>query len=83
MDNLITVITRFQLPAGVTADQIRQKFHVDPTIEFYDSPVIVENYILPMRRSVFSIQKGLRPPAQGFACGSATWRLCVTKALPP
>lgn len=98
MDNLITVITRFQLPAGVTADQIRaaideaapgfrnvpglvrkqflcskdyrtaggvylwndegaarafmnervapmirEKFHVDPTIEFYDSPVIVEN----------------------------------------
>jgi heme-degrading monooxygenase HmoA len=96
--NLITVITRFQLPAGVTADQIRAafdevapkfrnvpglvrkqflhskdsrtaggvylwndedaalafmnervapmirgKFHVDPTIEFYDSPVIVEN----------------------------------------
>ena len=23
MDNMITVITRFQLPAGVTADQIR------------------------------------------------------------
>lgn len=98
MDNLITVITRFQLPAGVTADQIhaafdeaaprfrnvpglvrkqflcskdcriaggvylwndeqaarafmnervvpmiRGKFHVDPVIEFYDSPVIVEN----------------------------------------
>ena len=98
MDNLITVVTRFQLPAGVTADQIRaafdevaprfrnvpglvrkqflrskdcrtaggvylwndehaarafmnervapmirEKFHVDPTIEFYDSPVIVEN----------------------------------------
>ena len=98
MDNLITVITRFQLPAGVTAEQIRaafdeaapgfrnvpglirkqflrskdcrtaggvylwnderaarafmnervapmirQKFHVDPAIEFYDSPVIVEN----------------------------------------
>ena len=98
MDNLITVVTRFQLPAGVTADQIRaafdeaaprfrnvpglvrkqflrskdcrtaggvylwnderaarafmnervapmirEKFHVDPIIEFYDSPVIVEN----------------------------------------
>jgi heme-degrading monooxygenase HmoA len=98
MDNLITVVTRFQLPAGLTADQIRaafdeaaprfrnvpglirkqflrskdcrtaggvylwnderaarafmnervapmirEKFHVDPTIEFYDSPVIVEN----------------------------------------
>ena len=98
MDNLITVVTRFQLPAGVTADQIRaafdeaapkfrnvpglvrkqflrskdcrtaggvdlwndecaarafmnervapmirEKFHVYPTIEFYDSPVIVEN----------------------------------------
>src|SRR5262249_60679450 len=98
MDNLITVVTRFQLPAGVTADQIRaafdeaatrfrhvpglvrkqflrskdcrtaggvylwnderaarafmnervapmirEAFHVDPTIEFYDSPVIVEN----------------------------------------
>jgi hypothetical protein len=94
MDNLITVVTRFQLPAGVTADQIRaafyeaaprfcnvrkqflrskdcrtaggvylwnderaarafmnervapmirEKFHVDPTVEFYDSPVIVEN----------------------------------------
>jgi len=98
MNNLITVITRFQLPSGVTPDQIhaafdeaaprfrnvpglvrkqflrskdcrtaggvylwndesaarafmnervapmiRQKFHVDPTIEFYDSPVIVEN----------------------------------------
>jgi heme-degrading monooxygenase HmoA len=98
MDNLITVITRFQLPAGVTADQIRAafeeaapgfrnvpglvrkqflhskdcrtaggaylwnnepaarafmnervvpmiraKFQVEPTIEFYDSPVIVEN----------------------------------------
>jgi hypothetical protein len=98
MDNLITVVTRFQLPAGFTADQIRTafeeaaprfrnvpglvrkqflhsrdcriaggvylwnderaarafmnelvapmiraKFHVDPTIEFYDSPVIVEN----------------------------------------
>jgi len=98
MDNLITVITRFQLPAGLTADQIcaafeqvapkfrnvpglmrkhflhskdcrtgggiylwnderaarsfmndhvapsiRQHFHVDPTIEFYDSPVTVEN----------------------------------------
>ena len=98
MHNLITVVTRFQLPAGVTADQIRaefdeaargfrnvpglvrkqflrskdcrtaggvylwkderaarafmnervapmirEKFHVDPTIEFYDSPVIVEN----------------------------------------
>lgn len=98
MENLITVVTRFQLPAGVTAEQIhaafdevapkfrnvpslvrkqflrskdcrtaggvylwdderaarvfmdervapmiRAKFHVDPTIEFYDSPVIVEN----------------------------------------
>ena len=98
MNNLITVVTSFQLPAGVTADQlraafdeaapkfrgvpglvrkqflhskdgrtaggvylwnderaarafmservapmIRQKFNVDPTIEFYDSPVIVEN----------------------------------------
>src|SRR6187399_58134 len=94
MHNLITVVTRFQLPAGVTADQIRaafhevaprfrsvpglirkqflhskdcrtaggvylwndegaarafmndlvapmirEKFHVDPSIEFYDSPV--------------------------------------------
>lgn len=98
MNNLITVVTRFQLPAGVTAAQIhaafdeaapgfrnvpglirkqflcskdrriaggvylwndepaarafmnervapmiRRKFHVDPAIEFYDSPVIVEN----------------------------------------
>jgi hypothetical protein len=98
MNNLITVVTRFQLPAGVTAEQIRaafdeiapklrnvpglvrkqflcskdcrtvggvylwndertacafmnervapmirQKFQVDPAIEFYDSPVIVEN----------------------------------------
>src|SRR5262249_52125725 len=98
MKNLITVVTRFQLPAGVSADQIRagfeevapgfrnvpglvrkqflrskdcrtaggvylwndegaarkfmnervapmirEQFHVDPTIEFYDSPVIVEN----------------------------------------
>ena len=98
MDNLITVVTRFQLPAGLTAEQIRtafekaapkfrnvpglvrkqflhskdcrtaggvylwnderaarafmnehivpmirENFHVDPTIEFYDSPVIVEN----------------------------------------
>ncbi len=98
MDNLLTVITRFPLPAGVTADQIRaefaavapafrnvpglvrkqflcspdcrtaggvylwndervarafmnervapmirEKFHVEPAIEFYDSPVIVEN----------------------------------------
>ena len=98
MDNLITVVTRFQLPDGVTGDQIRaafeeaapkfrnvpglvrkqflrskdcrtaggvylwnderaarafmsdhvipmirEKFHVDPTIEFYESPVIVEN----------------------------------------
>ena len=96
---MITVITRFQLPAGVTAEQIRaafekaaplfrdvpglvrkqflhskedrrgvggvylwndegaartfmerdvvqmirEHFHVEPTIEFYDSPVIVEN----------------------------------------
>src|SRR5260370_25705224 len=106
-DNMITVVTRFQLPAGVTAEQIRaafdeaapkfrnvpglvrkqflhskvlpgrgnvetaggvylwndetaartfmnervapmirEKFHVDPTIEFYDSPVIVENSLL-------------------------------------
>ncbi len=98
MNNLITVITRFQLPAGATAEQIRaafdkvapgfrnvpglvrkqflcskdcrtaggvylwndepaarafmnervapmirEKFQVDPTIEFYDSPVLVEN----------------------------------------
>jgi heme-degrading monooxygenase HmoA len=98
MDNLITVVTRFELPAGLTAEQIRagfeetapgfrnvpglvrkqflrskdcrtaggvylwndenaarafmnervapmirEKFHVDPTIEFYDSPVLVEN----------------------------------------
>ena len=98
MDNLITVVTRFPLPAGLTADQIRAgfdqaapnfrnvpglvrkqflrskdcrtaggvylwndeqaarafmnkrvmpmiraKFQVEPTIEFYDSPVIVEN----------------------------------------
>jgi hypothetical protein len=97
-NNLITVVTRFRLPAGVTADQIRaafdeaapgfrnvpglvrkqflcskdcrtaggvylwnderaasafmnervapmirEKFQVDPAIEFYDSPVIVEN----------------------------------------
>ena len=97
MENLITVVTRFQLPAGINADQIRaafeeaapkfrnvpglvrkqflrskdcrtaggvylwnderaarafmnervapmirEKFHVDPAIEFYDSPVIVE-----------------------------------------
>jgi len=26
MDNLITVVTRFPLPAGVTADQIRAAF---------------------------------------------------------
>jgi hypothetical protein len=98
MDNLITVVTRFPLPAGVTPNQIltafeeaapkfrnvpgllrkqflrakdcrtaggvylwndeqaarafmservlpmiRAKFQVEPTIEFYDSPVIVEN----------------------------------------
>ena len=98
MNNLITVFVRYQLPAGITADQIRaafdevapkfrsvpglvrkqflrskdcrtaggvylwsdegaarafmndrvapmirEKFQVDPTIEFYDSPVIVEN----------------------------------------
>ena len=98
MDKFITVITRFQMPAGVTAEQIRasfedaapkfrnvtglirkqflrskdcrtvggvylwndeaaarafmnervaqmirEKFKVEPTIEFYDSPVIVEN----------------------------------------
>ena len=98
MNNMITVVTRFQLPAGVTAEQvraafeevapkfrnvpglvrkqflrskdcrtaggvylwndenaalafmnervapmIRQKFNVDPAIEFFDSPVIVEN----------------------------------------
>ena len=98
MDNLITVVTRFPLPAGVTAEQIRaafdeaapgfrnvpglvrkhflhskdcrtaggvylwnderaarafmnervapmirENFHVEPAIEFYDSPVIVEN----------------------------------------
>lgn len=98
MENLITVVSRFPLPAGVTADQvraafedaaprfrnvpglvrkqflrskdcrtaggvylwnderaartfmdkdvvqmIREHFHVEPTIEFYDSPVIVEN----------------------------------------
>jgi heme-degrading monooxygenase HmoA len=98
MDNMITVVTRFPLPTGVTAEQIRTafdaaapkfrnvpglvrkqflrskdcrtaggvylwnderaarafmtehvapmiraKFQVDPSIEFYDSPVIVEN----------------------------------------
>jgi heme-degrading monooxygenase HmoA len=98
MNNLITVVTRFQLPPGLTAEQIRAafeeaapkfrnvpglvrkqflrsqdcrtaggvylwndeksarafmnervapmiraKFQVDPVIEFYDSPVIVEN----------------------------------------
>ena len=98
MENLITVVIRYQLPAGVTNSQIhaafdeaaprfrnvpglvrkqflcskdcrtaggvylwndepaarafmnehvapmiRQNFRVDPTIEFYDSPVIVEN----------------------------------------
>ncbi len=98
MNKMITVVTRFQLPAGVAAEQIhaafeeaapkfrnvpglvrkqflrskdcrtaggvylwndetaarafmservapmiREKFKVDPTIEFYDSPVIVEN----------------------------------------
>ena len=96
--NLITVVTRFPLPAGVSAEEIRagfeqlvptfrnvpglvrkqflrskdcrtiggvylwndepaarafmnervapmirEKFHVDPTMEFFDSPVIVEN----------------------------------------
>jgi hypothetical protein len=100
MDNYITVVTRFPLPAGVTATQIRaafteaapkfrnvpglvrkqflcakdcrtaggvylwndeqaarafmndrvvpmlrEKFQVEPSIEFYDSPVIVENSI--------------------------------------
>ena len=95
---MITVVTRFPLPAGITADQIRsafqeaaptfrnvpglvrkhflrsqdcrtaggvylwnderaarafmnervapmirEKFHVEPSVEFYDSPVIVEN----------------------------------------
>jgi hypothetical protein len=98
MDNLITVVTRFPLPAGITAEQIRaafeeaapkfrnvpglvrkqflhskdcrtaggvylwnnegaahafmiervapmirQKFGVDPTVEFYNSSMIVEN----------------------------------------
>jgi heme-degrading monooxygenase HmoA len=98
MNNMMTVVTRFPLPAGVTADQIRaafdevaprfrnvpglvrkqflrskdcrtaggvylwndestarafmnervapmirEKFQVEPAIEFYDSPVIVEN----------------------------------------
>jgi hypothetical protein len=98
MEHLITVVTRFQLPAGVSADQIRaafdeaapkfrnvpglvrkqflrskdcrtaggvylrddegaarafmnervapmirEKYHFDPAIEFYDSPVIVDN----------------------------------------
>src|SRR5258708_35366826 len=27
MDNLITVVTRFQLPVGITAEQIRAAFH--------------------------------------------------------
>ena len=104
MDNLITVITRFQLPTGVTAEQIRaafeeaapkfrnvpglvrkqflrskdcrtaggvylwndetaartfmkervapmirEKFKVEPAIEFYDSPVIVENGLAWLR----------------------------------
>jgi len=98
MNNLIAVVTRFQMPAGVTADQIRaafekvapkfrnvpglirkhflhskdcrtaggvylwnderaartfmnehiapmirENFHVEPAIDFYDSPVTVEN----------------------------------------
>ncbi|HSU55519.1 MAG TPA: YdhR family protein [Candidatus Dormibacteraeota bacterium] len=98
MDNLITVVTRFELPGGLTPEQIRaafdeaapkfrnvpglvrkqflrskdcrtagavylwndeqaarafmnervapmirDKFRVEPAIEFYDSPVIVEN----------------------------------------
>ena len=98
MNNLITIVVRYPLPAGVTADQlrasftavaprfrnvpglvrkqflcspdcrtaggvylwndepaarafmnervapmIREKFHVEPSIEFFDSPVIVEN----------------------------------------
>ena len=98
MNDSITVVTRFPLPAGITADQIRaafdeaapgfrnvpglirkqflhskdcrtaggvylwnderaalafmnervapmirEKFHVDPIMEFYHSPVIVEN----------------------------------------
>jgi hypothetical protein len=105
MDNFITVVTRFPLPAGITASQIRaafdeaapqfrnvpclvrkqvlrakdgqsaggvylwtdeqaarafmnervlpmirNKFQVEPTIEFYDSPVIVENGSTPYKR---------------------------------
>jgi hypothetical protein len=42
MDNLITVVTRFELPAGVTADQIRAAFD-EAAPRFRNVPGLVGN----------------------------------------
>ena len=45
MENLITVITRFQLPAGVTADQIRAAFD-EAAPKFRNVPGLVRKQFL-------------------------------------
>ncbi len=45
MDNLITVITRFQLPAGVTADQIRAAFE-EAAPRFRNVPGLIRKQFL-------------------------------------
>lgn len=45
MDNMITVVTRFQLPAGVTADQIRAAFD-DAAPTFRNVPGLVRKQFL-------------------------------------
>ena len=45
MDKLITVVTRFPLPAGVTADQVRVAFE-EVAPRFRNVPGLVRKYFL-------------------------------------
>src|SRR5258706_11257711 len=58
MDNLITVVTRFQLPAGVTADQIRAAFD-EAAPGFRNVPGLVSSTPISQR---------MLAPRAAFAC---------------
>ena len=63
MDNLITVVTRFQLPAGITADQIRAAFD-EAAPGFRNVPGLVRKQFLrskiagPLAESICGTMKG-------------------------
>jgi heme-degrading monooxygenase HmoA len=74
MDNMITVITRFQLPAGVTADQIRAAFD-EAAPRFRNVPGLVRKQFLRSKdcRTAGGVYLwNDEPAARAFTMGNPT-----------